>query len=113
MAVSAGFGAPVWSGAFLRIGVRLAEVHNKGYRWQHEAVIAFAAPQRAFELSQEEAEEWYRGRDVYPQTAPGQDETIVTFQGVPLGLAKRVGSRLKNSYPRELVRDGKLFAGKV
>ena len=48
-------------------------------------------------------------RDVYPQTAPGQDETIVTFQGVPLGLAKRVGSRLKNSYPRELVRDGKLF----
>ncbi|HBV4277808.1 TPA: 16S rRNA (cytosine(1407)-C(5))-methyltransferase RsmF, partial [Klebsiella pneumoniae] len=54
-----------------------------------------------------------RGRDIYPQTAPGQDETIVTFQGVPLGLAKRVGSRLKNSYPRELVRDGKLFAGKV
>ncbi|MCS5809075.1 hypothetical protein LNO89_27480 [Klebsiella pneumoniae subsp. pneumoniae] len=94
---------------FSRIGVRLAELHNKGYRWQHEAVIAFAAPQRAFELSQEEAEEWYRGRDVYPQTAPGQDETIVTFQGVPLGLAKRVGSRLKNSYPRELVRDGKLL----
>ncbi len=48
-----------------------AELH-KGYRWQHEAVIAFAAPQRAFELSQEEAEEWYRGRDVYPQTAPGR-----------------------------------------
>ncbi len=65
---------------FSRIGVRLAELHNKGYRWQHEAVIAFAAPQRAFELSQEEAEEWYRGRDVYPQTAPGQDETIVTFR---------------------------------
>ncbi|WP_272902581.1 methyltransferase RsmF C-terminal domain-like protein, partial [Klebsiella pneumoniae] len=39
--------------------------------------------------------------------------TTTTFQGVPLGLAKRVGSRLKNSYPRELVRDGKLFAGKV
>ncbi|MCD8731447.1 hypothetical protein, partial [Klebsiella pneumoniae] len=25
--------------------------------------------------------------------------------------AKRIGSRLKNSYPRELVRDGKLFTG--
>ena len=74
---------------------------------------ALQAAQRAFELTQEEAEEWYRGRDVYPQTAPQQDEAIVTFQGVPLGLAKRVGSRLKNSYPRELVRDGKLFAGKV
>ncbi|ENT4066685.1 hypothetical protein ACFEBH_004449, partial [Shigella sonnei] len=23
----------------------------------------------------------------------------------------RIGSRLKNSYPRELVRDGKLFTG--
>ncbi|PAW14011.1 rRNA (cytosine-C5)-methyltransferase, partial [Klebsiella pneumoniae] len=23
--------------------MRLAELHNKGYRWQHEAVIAFAA----------------------------------------------------------------------
>ncbi len=34
---------------------------------------------------------------------------IVTYQGQPLGLAKRVGSRIKNSYPRELVRDGRLF----
>ncbi|MDP0858878.1 methyltransferase RsmF C-terminal domain-like protein, partial [Klebsiella pneumoniae] len=97
---------------FSRIGVRLAELHNKGYRWQHGAVIAFSAPQRAFELAQEEAEEWDRGGDVYPQTAPGQDETIVTFQGVPLGPAKRVGPRLKHSYPGEPVRGGKLFAGK-
>ena len=93
---------------FSRIGVRLAELHNKGYRWQHEAVIALAPPQRAFELSQEEAEEWYRGATSIRKPRQWQDETIVTFQGVPLGLAKRVGSRLKNSYPRELVRDGKL-----
>jgi len=36
---------------------------------------------------------------------------IVTYQGYPLGMAKKVGSRLKNSYPRELVRDGRLFTG--
>jgi len=35
----------------------------------------------------------------------------VTYQGYPLGMAKKVGSRLKNSYPRELVRDGRLFTG--
>jgi 16S rRNA (cytosine1407-C5)-methyltransferase len=29
------------------------------------------------------------------------------------GPGEKVGSRLKNSYPRELVRDGKLFAGKA
>lgn len=98
---------------FSRIGIRLAETHNKGFRWQHEAVIALAASATPFALTESEAEEWYRGRDIYPQTPPPQDEAIVTYQGATLGLAKRVGSRLKNSYPRELVRDGKLFAGKV
>ncbi|WP_241723365.1 16S rRNA (cytosine(1407)-C(5))-methyltransferase RsmF [Raoultella sp. HC6] len=98
---------------FSRIGIRLAETHNKGFRWQHEAVIALAASGTPFALTESEAEEWYRGRDIYPQTPPQQDEAIVTYQGATLGLAKKVGSRLKNSYPRELVRDGKLFAGKV
>ncbi len=98
---------------FSRIGIRLAETHNKGFRWQHEAVIALAASATPFALTESEAEEWYHGRDIYPQTPPQQDEAIVTYQGATLGLAKKVGSRLKNSYPRELVRDGKLFAGKV
>ncbi len=96
---------------FSRIGVRLAEVHNKGYRWQHEAVIALAGRENTFALTHQEAEEWYRGRDVYPDSTPSGDEVIVTYQGYPLGLAKKVGSRLKNSYPRELVRDGRLFTG--
>ncbi|MFU0890394.1 16S rRNA (cytosine(1407)-C(5))-methyltransferase RsmF [Kluyvera sichuanensis] len=95
---------------FSRIGIKLAETHNKGFRWQHEAVIALANTEKlGHELTAEEAQEWYRGRDVYPENAPAQDDVIVTFQGFPLGLAKRIGSRLKNSYPRELVRDGKLF----
>ncbi len=96
---------------FSRIGIRLAEVYNKGYRWQHEAVIALAGHENAFALTHQEAEEWYRGRDVYPDSTPSGDEVIVTYQGYPLGLAKKVGSRLKNSYPRELVRDGRLFTG--
>ena len=96
---------------FSRIGMRLAEVHNKGYRWQHEAVIALAGSDNTFALTHKEAEEWYRGRDVYPEQTPSADEMIVTYQGFPLGLAKKVGSRLKNSYPRELVRDGRLFTG--
>ncbi len=96
---------------FSRIGIRLAEVHNKGYRWLHEAVIALAGRENTFALTHQEAEEWYRGRDVYPDSAPSGDEVIVTYQGYPLGLAKKVGSRLKNSYPRELVRDGRLFTG--
>ncbi|MHA0980212.1 16S rRNA (cytosine(1407)-C(5))-methyltransferase RsmF [Enterobacter ludwigii] len=96
---------------FSRIGIRLAEVHNKGYRWQHEGVIALAGSENTFALTHQEAEEWYRGRDVYPDNTPSHDEVVVTYQGYPLGLAKKVGSRLKNSYPRELVRDGRLFTG--
>lgn len=96
---------------FSRIGLKLAEQHNKGYRWQHEAVIALAKGDDplCFTLTTAEAESWYRGQDIYPEVAILDDEVIVTFQGQPLGLARKVGSRLKNSYPRELVRDGKLF----
>ncbi|MGK9173012.1 16S rRNA (cytosine(1407)-C(5))-methyltransferase RsmF [Yokenella regensburgei] len=97
---------------FSRIGLKLAETHNKGFRWQHEAIVALAdvTHPSAFELSLTEAQEWYRGRDLYPHAALAQDDVLVTYQHQPLGLAKKIGSRLKNSYPRELVRDGRLFA---
>lgn len=96
---------------FSRIGLKLAETFPKGYRWQHEAAIALARPtaENSVELSEDEAEEWYRGRDIYPQAALPRAEVIVTWQRQPIGLAKKVSNRLKNNYPRELVRDGKLF----
>ncbi len=97
---------------FSRCGLRLAERHTKGYRWQHEAIVALASGHaaNAFALTAEQAEEWFRGRDIFPDTLPQDGDVIVTFQDQPLGLAKRVGSRLKNSYPRELVRNGRLFS---
>lgn len=96
---------------FSRIGLKLAETFPKGFRWQHEAVIALADLHaiNRFELSDEQAQEWYHGRDVYPELPLPANEMIVTFQQQPLGLAKKVNNRIKNSYPRELVRDGKLF----
>lgn len=96
---------------FSRIGLKLAETFAKGYRWQHEAVVALASAQaaNAVELSSGEAEEWYRGRDIYPERPLPAGELIICHQQQPIGLAKTVGSRIKNNYPRELVRDGKLF----
>jgi len=35
---------------------------------------------------------------------------IVCYQQQAIGIAKKVGSRIKNNYPRDLVRDGKLFS---
>jgi len=97
---------------FSRIGLKLAETFAKGWRWQHEAAVALAQPQakNRFELTLAEAEEWYRGRDIWPERALPADEVILTCQQQPIGLAKKVGSRIKNSYPRELVRDGRLFS---
>lgn len=96
---------------FSRIGLKLAETFPKGYRWQHEATIALArpTPDNSVALSADEAEEWYRGRDLYPEAPLPRDEVIVTWQQQPIGLAKKVSNRLKNNYPRDLVRDGKLF----
>lgn len=95
---------------FSRIGLKLAERFTKGYRWQHEAVIALAAAdgKQRFELDATLAQEWYHGRDLYPDSPPLTDECIVTYQQQPLGIAKRIGSRIKNNLPRELVRDGAL-----
>lgn len=95
---------------FSRIGLKLAERFPKGFRWQHEAVIALAAgdSKHTFELDAELAQEWFHGRDLYPQQPPQNDECIVTYQQQPLGIAKRIGSRIKNNLPRELVRDGTL-----
>ena len=93
---------------FSRIGLKVAERFSKGFRWQHEAVIALTArsSDRHFEIDDELAQSWFRGVDIYPSQAPASDECIVTWQQQPLGLAKRIGSRIKNSLPRELVRDG-------
>lgn len=93
---------------FSRIGLKLAERYAKGYRWQHEAVVALADPQaqQAYALSDDLACEWFQGRDSYPDMPPASNEVVITYQHTPIGLTKRIGSRIKNNLPRELVRDG-------
>ncbi|MGY5703745.1 16S rRNA (cytosine(1407)-C(5))-methyltransferase RsmF [Vibrio antiquarius] len=101
---------------FSRMGIKIAEAHKNGYRWQHQVATALAtgSEANAIELSIEEAREWYMGRDVRPQTIPegmktGKGEVLVTYQGAVIGLGKWVSNRIKNGLPRELVRDKNLF----
>ncbi len=56
---------------FSRIGLKLAERFPKGFRWQHEAAIALAGTggKTHFELDAALAQEWYHGRDIYPEHA--------------------------------------------
>ncbi|MDG3088084.1 16S rRNA (cytosine(1407)-C(5))-methyltransferase RsmF [Vibrio hannami] len=96
---------------FDRMGIKLAEAHKKGYRWQHEAIMALATgdEKNSFEFSIDQAREWFMGRDVRPEDVTGKGEVIITHSGVVIGLGKWVGNRIKNGLPRELVRDGNLF----
>lgn len=97
---------------FDRIGFKLADTHKKGYRWQHEAIIALAKgiESSALEISALDAIEWYKGRDIRPSELVGKGEVIVCYRGQPIGMGKWVGSRVKNNLPRELVRDSNLFS---
>ncbi|MBY6185468.1 16S rRNA (cytosine(1407)-C(5))-methyltransferase RsmF [Marinobacter hydrocarbonoclasticus] len=89
-----------------RMGLKLAEAHKKGFKVFHEAAMALALDSsKAMSLTESEAEQYLMGRDVPRPGETGKGEVIVTCYGTPLGIAKWVGSRLKNALPRELVRD--------
>ncbi|MBV7296869.1 16S rRNA (cytosine(1407)-C(5))-methyltransferase RsmF [Enterovibrio paralichthyis] len=96
---------------FDRIGLKLAETHKKGYRWQHETIMALAKgnEDNCIDLTVEDAKEWYMGRDIRPQNLSGSGEVIITYRNQPIGIGKWVGNRIKNGLPRELVRDVNLF----
>lgn len=96
---------------FSRMGIKIAETHKNGYRWQHQVATALATGSDVHraELTKEEAREWFMGRDVRPQGVIGQGEVIVYFAGDIIGLGKWVGNRIKNGLPREQVRDKNLF----
>ena len=96
---------------FQRIGIKLAEQHKKGYRWQHEAIMTLATGKEsvAIALTAPQAKEWFMGRDIRPEDLTGKGEVIVTYRDYPIGIGKWVGNRIKNGLPRELVRDTNLF----
>ncbi|ACS85866.1 16S rRNA (cytosine(1407)-C(5))-methyltransferase RsmF [Musicola paradisiaca] len=98
---------------FSRPGIRLAERFAKGYRWQHESVVALGdiSSANAFMLDDDNARAWFQGKDLYPDALPPHDDILLVWRQTPLGLTKRVGSRLKNTLPRDLVRDGASAVG--
>ncbi|OCH60017.1 16S rRNA (cytosine(1407)-C(5))-methyltransferase RsmF [Vibrio splendidus] len=96
---------------FSRMGIKIAETHKKGYRWQHQVATTLATGHEAYivDLNIEDAREWFMGRDVRPEGLSGKGEVLVKYNGAIIGLGKWVGNRVKNGLPRELVRDKNLF----
>lgn len=96
---------------FSRMGIKIAEAHKHGYRWQHQVATTLATGNdtHSIELTKEEAREWFMGRDIRPQQTSGQGEVIVYYNGHVIGLGKWVSNRIKNGLPRERVKDKNLF----
>lgn len=92
---------------FQRIGLKLASQHKSGFRLTHDAAIALGAKfvHQRLALNTEQLREYYQGRDLRAEQMPPQGEVLLTWQGQPVGMAKGLGSKIKNSLPRELVRD--------
>ncbi|PMH46873.1 16S rRNA (cytosine(1407)-C(5))-methyltransferase RsmF [Vibrio sp. 10N.286.49.B3] len=98
---------------FSRMGIKIAETHKKGYRWQHQVATSLTTgidveAQSAI-VSIDDAREWFMGRDIRPEGQSGKGEVFVMLGKDVIGLGKWVGNRIKNGLPRELVRDKNLF----
>ena len=102
-----GFDELIGSMRFQRIGLKLADEAKHGFKLRHEAVMALPYQKdRVIELDEQQAVEYLMGRDVaFEGDKPAKGEVIVGRHGIPLGLAKSLPGKLKNSLPRELVRD--------
>ncbi|MCY9843265.1 16S rRNA (cytosine(1407)-C(5))-methyltransferase RsmF [Vibrio caribbeanicus] len=96
---------------FSRMGVKIAESHKSGYRWQHQVATALVTGNegKIIDISVHEAREWVMGRDIRPEGILGKGEVIIRYNNGILGLGKWVGSRIKNGLPRELVKDKHVF----
>ncbi|TKB50407.1 16S rRNA (cytosine(1407)-C(5))-methyltransferase RsmF [Ferrimonas sediminicola] len=90
-----------------RLGIRLAEEAKHGFRISHEALMLLGAEAcKAVELDDDQAVTYLMGRDLpMDNGAKAKGEVLVRWRGTPLGQAKWVGNKLKNSLPRDLVRD--------
>jgi len=102
---------------FDRIGIKIAEQFKKGYRTQYEWAKVFGqhCDKNVVNLSVDQARNYIMGRDISFDDIECNDiealsgKLIVQINGQVLGMAKRVNRRLKNNYPRDLVRDNNLF----
>ena len=93
---------------FSRIGNKIADILRHGFRLQHEMAISLGhrATLNSVELTLEEVKTWYQGKDVPHQYAKkGGGEILVTHNGAVLGFGKALAGKIKNSLPRELVKD--------
>ena len=85
-----------------RAGFRFAQLFSKGgFRLSTCAIQLFGryATRNVVELTEDEREEFIRGRDLANRWEVEKGQVIVRYKGIPLGSAVFTEGRLKNQVP--------------
>lgn len=91
-----------------RCGIRLCDIFSKGKKWQfrisHEMASSFGHlfTEHSLEISLQQLQNFLHGQDLQSQHAVKGD-VVLTYQGQIAGLARGIGTRLKNNLPRDLI----------
>jgi 16S rRNA (cytosine1407-C5)-methyltransferase len=97
---------------YSRIGINIGTIHKNGVRLSHEFATCFGdlATKNRFELSNSQANDYFGGKDIkLEQLSNDKGELILTLCGTSIGLGKWMKNKIKNSLPRDLVRDNQLI----
>ncbi|MBE0363200.1 16S rRNA (cytosine1407-C5)-methyltransferase [Pseudoalteromonas ulvae UL12] len=97
---------------FSRLGILIGQTHRTGVRLCHEFATALGhlATKNHYELSTLEACDYFQGKDIkLPHPTSQQGEVLLTLCGNVIGLGKWQKNKIKNSLPRDLVRDNQLI----
>lgn len=101
---------------FSRLGIKIAEEfgtgRKSGFKTTHEFASCFGdnASSIKLALNAEQAQAFYQGRDLRDVDAKGiKGEVLLSYREQVIGLGKALSDRIKNSLPRELIRDNNLF----
>lgn len=100
---------------FSRLGIKIAEQfgkgRNTGFKTMHEFVRCYGdQAKHTLALDAAQAQAFYQGRDIRDvQTKGLKGEVLLSYRGNVIGLGKALNNRIKNSLPRELIRDNNLF----
>ena len=97
---------------YSRIGIQLGKLHKNGIRLSHEFATCFGAKgqKNTVNLSISDAKDYFNGKDIkLSEVTADKGEVLLNLNGTCVGLGKWQKNKIKNSLPRELVRDSQLI----
>ncbi|MDW7548297.1 16S rRNA (cytosine(1407)-C(5))-methyltransferase RsmF [Pseudoalteromonas peptidolytica] len=97
---------------YARIGVLVGTTHKNGIRLEHEFATAFGhlATQNILELTKTQARDYFNGKDIRLDTTTTlTGEVVLMLCGSAIGLGKWQKNKVKNSLPRDLIKDDLLI----